>query len=127
MERRFILGLAILFLVLAFSVGVAVGMKAIHAPGEEALQKAAQLALDDKLEQAIPLAEEVYRRWQRFQGLTAAFADHTPMDELDGLFAELMVFLNNRESPHFASTCARLSLLARAMADSHGVQWWDLL
>ena len=49
------------------------------------------------------------------------------MDELDGLFAELMVFLKNRESPHFEATCARLSLLARAMADGHGLQWWNLL
>jgi hypothetical protein len=49
------------------------------------------------------------------------------MDELDGLFAELMVFLQSREAPHFSATCARLVVLARAMAESHGLQWWNIL
>ena len=127
MERRFILGLAILFLVLAFSVGVAVGMKAIHAPGEEALQKAAQLALDDKLEQAIPLAEEVYRRWQRFQGLTAAFADHTPMDDTERLFREMLVYAQAEEAPHFAACCSELSAMLKAIYETHGSSLKNIL
>ena len=119
MERRFILGLAILILVLVFAVGAAIGMKAIHAPGEIALQKAAQLALADDLEHAIPLAQESYRRWQRFQGITAAFADHTPMDDTERLFQEMLVYAEAGEVPHFAACCAQLSAMLKAIYETH--------
>ena len=89
MERRFLLGLAILLLVLSFAIGTSIGMKAIHAPGEVALTQAAQHALAGNMDQAIPLAQEAYRSWKRFQGITAAFADHTPMENINGLFAQL--------------------------------------
>lgn len=119
MERRFILGLAILILVLVFAVGAAIGMKAIHAPGEIALQKAAQLALADDLEHAISLAQESYRRWQRFQGITAAFADHTPMDDTERLFQEMLVYAEAEEAPHFAACCAQLSAMLKAIYEAH--------
>ena len=64
MERRFILGISILIVVLALTIGTAIGMKAIHAPGEAALTEAARLALAGDLEQAIPLAQGAYQRWQ---------------------------------------------------------------
>ena len=125
--KRSIWGITILIVLLIFSIAIAAGMHNAHDGISDLLAQAAAAAEQDDWPQADRFARQASDRWQRYHHFTAAFADHTPMDELDGLFAELMVFLNNRELPHFASTCARLSLLAQAMADSHGVQWWDVL
>ena len=125
--KRSIWGIGILIALLIFSVAIAARMQDVHCRISDLLSQAAAAAEQNDWQQADRLARQAEQQWQRYHHFTAAFADHTPMDELDGLFAELLVFLSNRESPHFASTCTRLSLLAQSMADSHGVQWWNLL
>lgn len=120
MERRFLLGLAILILVLGFAIGTGIGMKAIHAPSEVTLTQAAQLALADDMEQAIPLARDAYDRWQKYRGITAAFADHSPMDDTERLFREMLVYAEAGEVPHFAACCTQLSAMLRATYETHG-------
>lgn len=120
MERRFLLGLAILILVLGFAIGTGIGMKAIHAPSEVTLTQAAQLALADDMEQAIPLARDAYDRWQKYRGITAAFADHSPMDDTERLFREMLVYAEAGEAPHFAACCTQLSAMLRATYETHG-------
>ena len=125
--KRSIWGIGILLALLILSIAIAAGMQKVHCQISDLLSQAAAAAEQDDWQQAGLLARQAEEQWRRHHSFTAAFADHTPMDELDGLFAEMMVFLENRESPHFASACARLSLLAQSMADSHGVQWWNVL
>ena len=125
--KRSIWGIAILVALLVVSIAIAAGMHKIHYRISELLQQAATAAEQNHWQEADFFARQAEDAWQQYHNFTAAFADHSPMDELDGYFAEMMVFLENRESPHFASTCARLALLAQAMADSHSVQWWDVL
>lgn len=120
MERRFLLGLAILILVLGFAIGTGIGMKAIHAPSEVTLTQAAQLALADDMERAIPLARDAYDRWQKYRGITAAFADHSPMDDTERLFREMLVYAEAGEAPHFAACCTQLSAMLRATYETHG-------
>lgn len=120
MERRFIVGLVLLILVLAFAVGTAVGMKAIHAPGEAVLTQAAQLALAGNMEQAASLARDAYTRWQTYRGITSAFADHTPMDDTERLFREMLVYAQTGEVPHFAACCQQLSAMLKATYEAHG-------
>lgn len=127
MERRFIVGLVLLILVLAFSVGTSIGMKAIHAPGEAALTQAAQLALADNMEQAIPLAQQAYGRWQKYRGITAAFADHNPMDDTERLFREMLVYAQTGEVPHFAACCTQLSAMLKATYEAHGFSLKNIL
>jgi hypothetical protein len=125
--KRSIWGIAILVALLILGIAIAAGMGNVHEGISDLLEQDATAAELGNWQQAEELTRQAEGKWQQYHHFTAAFADHTPMDELDGLFAELMIFLKNRESPHFASTCARLSLLAQAMADSHGLQWWNLL
>lgn len=127
MERRFIVGLVLLILVLAFSVGTAIGMRAIHVPGEAALTQAAQLALADKMEQAIPLAQQAYVRWQKYRGITAAFADHNPMDDTERLFREMLVYAQTDEVPHFAACCTQLSAMLKAIYETHSFSLKNIL
>ena len=127
MERRFLLGLAILLLVLVFAIGTGVGMKAIHAPGEAALTQAAQYALAGNMEQAVPLAREAYDRWQKYRGITAAFADHNPMDDTERLFREMLVYAETGEDPHFAACCSQLSAMLKATYETHGFSLKNIL
>lgn len=127
MERRFILGLSILLLVLAFAIGTAIGMKAIHAPGEAELTQAAQLALAGDMEKAIPLAHTAYSRWQKYRGVTSAFADHSPMDDTERLFREMLVYAEAGEEPHFAACCEQLSAMLRAMYETHAFSLKNIL
>ena len=127
MERRFILGLSILLLVLAFAIGTEIGMKAIHAPGEAELTQAAQLALAGDREKAIPLAQTAYSRWQKYRGVTSAFADHNPMDDTERLFREMLVYAEAGEEPHFAACCEQLSAMLRAMYETHAFSLKNIL
>lgn len=125
--RRPFLGIGILLVLLALGIGIWWGMETIHGDMEELLTQAKTAAEQGDWLTAGEMSRMAYDQWEKHHHFTAAFADHTPMDELDGLFAELMVFLENQESPHFEATCAQLILLTQAMADSHGVPWWNIL
>lgn len=127
MERRFVVGLVILILVLAFAIGTAIGMKAIHEPAEAALNRAAQFALADNMAQAIPLAREAYARWQKYRDLTAAFADHSPMDDTEKLFREMLVYAQTGEAAHFAACCTQLSAMLKATYEAHGFSLKNIL
>ena len=119
MEQRLILGIVILLLVLAFSIGAAMGMKAIHKPGEIWLSQAAEFALSGDMKQAVPLAQDAYRRWTKYRGITSAFADHTPMDDTERLFREMLVYAETGETSQFAACCLQTSAMLRATYETH--------
>jgi hypothetical protein len=125
--KRFLLGLLILALLLGGSWLIHQSLRFIHEPIAEDLEQAAHAALQEEWGSALLLARRASDRWHRFHHFTAAFADHTPMDELDQLFAQLPFFAHQRENPHFSTTCQELSTLARAMAESQSLSWWNLL
>ena len=127
MERRFVLGIVLLVLVLALCLATTLGMKAIHAPAETTLAKATQLALDGNMDAAISLAMDAYSRWQKYQKLTAVFADHSPMDDTERLFRQMLVYAQTKEVPHFAACCNELSAMLKAMYEAHGFSLKNIL
>ena len=100
MEKRFYLGLSILAVILAASIGVTLGMRAIHEPVQQMLIQAADTAEAD-WGQSLSLAQKAYDRWQHYYSMTASFADHSPMDDTDTLFQEMLVYGQMEEIPHF--------------------------
>ena len=127
MEKRFYLGLLILLMLLGLGIGTAAGMKAIHAPVEDLLTQAANLALADNLEEALPLARKAYKSWQKSHSFTASLADHSPMDDTDTLFQEMLVYGQAAEIPHFAACCRQLTVMVEAMYDAHAFSLKNLL
>lgn len=125
--KRFWIGICLLVGLLAVTVGISVHMNRVHMPMAQQLRQAAEAALQEDWQQAAVLADRARQSWEKNWHCTAVFADHTPMDEMDGLFAELKVYGRVREKEHFAATCDRLAKLAEAMADSHHPGWWNLL
>ena len=127
METRFYLGLVILLVLLGLGIGTAMGMKTIHQPVEDLLRQAADLALEENLEEALPLARKAYAKWEKTHSITASLADHTPMDDTDTLFQEMLVYGQMEEIPHFAACCRELTVMIEAMYDAHAFSLKNLL
>ncbi len=125
--KRLWLGIAILAVLLGLSIGVQAAMDKLHSPIAQNLEKAAEYALDDNWEQANKHFAQARHTWQRYHGASACVADHSPMDELDMLFAEIGVFSREQETVHFASTCRSAAQMATAMHQAHSFTWWNLL
>ena len=119
MEKRFYLGLTILLLLLGLGIGTSATLKAVHQPVRQLLENAAAIALEDNLDAALPIARKAYDRWQKYHDLTASFADHSPMDDTDNLFQEMLVYGQMEEVPHFAACCRELAVMTEAMYDAH--------
>ena len=117
------LGAAILgaLLILGLWSGKAIGDR--YDPTCGALESAAQAALSGDLEAAKALAGDARERWDAVWRKVAAVTSHTPMDEIDSLFAQA---LTRRDATAFAAECARLAKLVEACAETHRLTWWNL-
>ena len=127
MEKRFYLGLVILLVLLGLGIGASAGIKAIHAPVENLLSRAADLAMEENLKEALPLAHKAYARWIKYHSITASLADHSPMDDTNTLFQEMLVYGQMEEIPHFAACCRELVVMVEAMYDAHAFSAKNLL
>ena len=127
MGRRFWIGVGTLCVFLAAGLGITWGMEKIHEPAAQTLSRAAQTAMDGDMEQASALARQAHDRWEHYWNLTASVADHSPMDDIDSLFAEMEIYAQAGEQNHFAACCAQLSKLLGSMSDAHAFSWWNML
>ena len=125
--KRMWIGVGLLVLFCALGIFTAIGMKNIHDPIADALTRASAAAVQEDWKQAAVHFHAARSKWETNRRLTAAVADHAPMEEIDSLFSELAIYLQERESPHFSATCAHLAALTRAMGEAHTINWWNLL
>lgn len=125
--KRFWIGITVLAVLMALGSTVAFFMGRCHAPISSDLAQAAQAAMGGELEQATRLAENAHAEWLSCRDFTAAFADHTVLEEIDALFAEIEIYAAVGDSISFAAACAHLSELANAVAESHHPKWQNLL
>lgn len=102
-------------------------MVRFSAPIGEAMEKAAEAALREDWENAEALAGQARARWEKYWNFCAAFADHEPMENINGLFAQLRVYAQSRDPQNFAAVCAQLSEDTKAMGEAHSLKWWNLL
>lgn len=108
--KRLWVGILLLLILLTGTLAVTGAMNRIYAPMVEALEAG-----------DLEAAEERYGRWR---DLTAAFADHGPMEEMDALFARAEICEDAQERK---ALCAELAQRARAMSNAHSPTWWNLL
>lgn len=125
--KRLLLGLLILAVLLCGCLAISAAMAEIHRPIADCFGTAARLALRENWTEAAAQLERACNRWEKFRPFTAAFADHTPMDEIDALLEEVAIYAEMWENPHFSAACGRLYFLETAMAESHLLRWWNLL
>lgn len=121
------LGVGILLLFLTLGLWTNHAMDDIHMDIANTLDIAAEEALSGNLTAGQEIAAKAKASWDTHWHSSAAVADHAPMDEIDGLLAQLECYGRANQSEDFAACCARLSLLVRAMCEAHALTWWNLL
>ena len=125
--KRLWIGILVLSLLLASGSLVAFAMGRCHTPISNSLSLAAQSATKGDLPQGVRHAEAALSQWLHCRDLTAAFADHDVIEEMDALFAEIRIYAEAQDATAFAAVCAHLSELAKAVAESHHPKWQNLL
>lgn len=121
------LGVGLLALFLALGIVTMGLMDNAHLPTGDLLEQAAELALRGDMEQGVALGQEAKNRWERQWQATAVVADHSPMDDVDALFAEMEIYAKAGEAPHFAACCKELVKRVQAVAEAHRFSWWNIL
>ena len=125
--KRVWFGIGLLIFFLLLGIFFSLWMTSTHEHISRHLAQACSLSQEKDMVQAGKLAQNASSLWKRYRNRIAALADHTPMEEIDGLFQELQVYLRMDEPEHFSSTCARLEVLLQSMGDSHRINWWTVL
>lgn len=124
--KRSIFGISLLVVLLILSLGVTWLMARIHEPIAKELEQAAELISDGDWAGATALAEKARKSWEQVEPLSACFADHGPMEEINQEFAQLEVYGFSREPMAFAAVCGSLAEKMQAMSDAHSLQWRNL-
>ena len=121
---RFRLGAALLALLAGLGLWLSFSMERKLMPIADMLEASSQRVLAGQEAEGTALAEEAHRRWQACRNGIAAFSEHEPMEEIEGLFARLESYQGSR---HYAACCAKLADLIRAVAEAHSPTWWNFL
>lgn len=125
--KRCWFGLGLLIILLVGSLLVTVYMDRTHAPLAQTVEQAGQKALEGDWGNANALAGKARASWEEHWNVGAVFADHDPMEDINGLFQQLQAYAQARDSMGFASVCGLLKSQLEAMADAHSFVWWNLL
>ncbi len=125
--KRLYLGIGLLVGLLLMGFWISNSMDNLHAPIAEALEKAAQQSMDGDMSGGVTLAQQAKQHWEKNWHRTASVADHSHMDEIDGLFAQMEVYSQTGQTVEFASYCARLAKLVEAVGEAHSLTWWNLM
>ena len=119
--KRFWIGISVLAILLASGWVVACFMDRCHAPIGDALVEASQVALEGQLAQASQIAQRAQKQWLHCRDFTAAFADHSVLEEMDALFAEIAVCAAAQDIDF--EGIAFISARATHV-DCRGYRWW---
>ena len=124
---RFWLGIGLLVFLLLLGFGVGIIMERVNLNISRDLETAAQQVLAGDTETGYITAQRAKHQWERHWHGTASVSDHEPMDEIDGLFAQLEIYRQTGKYGDFAACCARISMLVAAISEAHSFPWWKLL
>ena len=122
--NRFWIGSALLAVLLVLGLWVSSRMDRTLLPLAEILEEASQAALAGDVDKSLTLAQTAKNQWDTAWQRTAVFSDHTPMDEIDGIFAQLSSY--RTDAAHLSADCAQLATLLRAVAEAHSPTWWNV-
>lgn len=126
MERRFYLGVGILVLLLSVGLLSGAWVDKSNRQVVEHLAMAEAAARTGTREEALTLTRKAEQLWKKGWHRVAVISDHTAMDEIDGLFAQMEHYARDGDAL-FGASCARVRELVSAISDGHQLTWWNLL
>ena len=125
--KRFQIGIGLLVFFLLAGAYLTWGFGRIHGPLADDMEAASALARENRWQEACAMAEQAAQKWDRWRNLTAAVADHAPLEEMDALFYQLACYKELGWEGAFSCACMELAQMARAMQESQQLTWWTLL
>ena len=125
--NRLWLGIALLLFFLALGLGTLWFLDVARQPVVTALETAAQAVLAGEPAAGAEKAAEAAVLWAERKKLLAAISPHEPMEEMEGLFAQLRVYAQQEEWTDFAACCRQLAQLMESLAEHQGCAWWSVL
>ena len=102
--KRIWLGIGVLAALIAVGVWSMFAADAIHGDMARQLHQAAYRT-DSR--QAFDTSQQVQRQWERYFLFTATMADHTDVDEIDALFAQMEVCRTRGDSRRITRTTSK--------------------
>lgn len=124
---RFRIGAALLAILLAVGLFAQNRMMAVHMPIADAIEAAADAALSGSWEEAEAYTRSAQAQWSDARLLTAALADHQPLEDIECLLAQLPVYAASDQPDSFAAACRDAARKIRAVADAHHLRWETFL
>ena len=125
--KRERIGLWLLLVLLILGLLATRYMGTTHAATARKLESAGILALSEDWEGAGRLCRSARQQWQAGWHISAVLTDHKPMEDIDSQFAQLEVYLRQKEPIAFAAVCGQLASQIGDIGDAHGLTWWNLL
>lgn len=125
--KRLWIGIGLLAAILVLGLWTSWRMEDIHTDIVDTLMDSAQAAQAGQWERADALAGQAREGWQRGWSFSAALADHTLLDEIDGLLAQGEVYRKNRDAVAYGAVCARMASAVDALQEAHKLRWRNLL
>lgn len=127
MWKRFWGGVGVLALLLGLGIWVAKSMETTHETVARHLEQAATEALSGDTKQGQYALQKAQELWLQRRDLTAAVADHGPMEEVDSILSQLESFAAAGDRVSFAAWCSRAARLVEAIGEAHKLTWQNLL
>lgn len=124
---RFRIGAALLAILLAAGLWAQGRMMAVHMPIADAMEAAADAAMSGSWEEAESHVRTAQSKWLDARLLTAALADHQPLEDIECLLAQLPVYAASDQPDSFAAACRDAARKIRAVADAHHLHWETFL
>ena len=126
MKRSWI-GFFLLIIVLVGCILATAVMSRIHESIEAQLIQASHCAMEENWEKARSFFQDAQESWKKWEHFRSCFADHTPIEEIDGDFQLLKTYCAAGEIIPFASGCRQLARQVAAVGEAHELVWWNLL
>ena len=127
MQYRMWLGITLILLFFLLGMYTSVATEQICTPIIDVLQQAGDYAAVGQLDTASTLTVQANKQWKTNRNKLALIADHTPMDEIDGLFEKAKMYAKTGAMQDFSATCAQLTQLVDAICEAHKLTWWNLI
>lgn len=115
---RFRIGALLLLLLLGLSLWAQSSSAAVNLPIAQRIRTAGSCALAGDWSGAEENAAAAVRRWQEHWTATALLADHSPMEDIDCLLAQLPAAAEGRDAGEYAALCFDIARRVSAVAQA---------
>lgn len=125
--KRCVFGAVLLVVIGLGCLWAGAALEQTTAPMCSRLERAREAALAGDWDAAAAQGLAVEAAWAKHRSSLAAAADHTPLEDIDDLFAQLALCRRLEKKEDFAILCAQLKCRLEAVANAHSLNWWNFL